>query len=96
MAAKTSKDGRDDSADGPLAADCADLDRAGEDVAQVSVPGTAGNIRGSPADSAAAPQVAGVAAAFRRLSPSGSGTRRNARSSGARPAPGRTGGPRRT
>ena len=65
MAAKASEDGRDDSTDDPLAADCADRDHAGEDAAQVSVPGTTGNSRRfPPVDSAAAPQVAGVAAAF--------------------------------
>ena len=65
MAAKTSEDGRDDSTDDPLAADCADRDHAGEDAAQVSVPGRTGNSRRfPPVDSAAAPQVAGVAAAF--------------------------------
>ena len=65
METNTPKDGRDDSADGPLAADCADLDRAGEDVAQMSVLGAARNIGGfPPADSTAAPQVAGVAAAL--------------------------------
>jgi hypothetical protein len=65
MAAKASEDGRDDSIDDPLAADCADRDHAGEDAAQVSVPGTTGNSRRfPPVDSAAASQVAGVAAAF--------------------------------
>ena len=65
MAAKTSQDGRDDSIDDPLAAECADRGHAGEDAAQVSVPGTTGNFRRfPPADSAAAPPVAGVAAAF--------------------------------
>jgi hypothetical protein len=65
MAAKTSQDGRDDSTDNPLAADCADRDHAGQDAAQVSVPGTTVNSRRfPPVDSAAAPQVAGVAAAF--------------------------------
>ena len=65
MAAKTSQDGRDDSTDDPLAANCADRDHAGEDAAQVSVPGTTGNSRRfPPVDPAAAPQVAGVAAAF--------------------------------
>ena len=65
MAAKTSQDGRDDSIDDPLAADCTDRDQAGQDAAQVSVPGTTGNARRfPPVDSAAAPRVAGVAAAF--------------------------------
>jgi hypothetical protein len=65
MAARTSEDGRDDSTDDPLAADCADRDHAGEDAAQVSVPGRTGiSRRFPPVDSAAAPQVAGVAAAF--------------------------------
>ena len=65
MAAKTSEDGRDDSTDDPLAADCADRDHAGEDAAQVSVPGRTGNSRRfPPVDPAAGPQVAGVAAAF--------------------------------
>jgi hypothetical protein len=65
MAAKTSEDGRDDSTDDPLAADCADRDQAGQDAAQVSVPGRTGNSRRfPPVDKAAAPQVAGVAAAF--------------------------------
>ena len=65
MAATTSGDGRDDSTDDPLAADCADRDHAGQDAAQVSVPGTTGNSRRfPPVDSAAAPPVAGVAVAF--------------------------------
>lgn len=65
MAAKTSQDGRDDSTDDPLAVGCADRDHAGQDAAQVSVPGTTGNSRRfPPVDSAAAPPVAGVAAAL--------------------------------
>ena len=65
MAAKTSEDGRDGSIDDPLAADCADRDHAGQDAAQVSVPGTTGNSRRfPPVDSVAAPPVAGVVAAF--------------------------------
>jgi hypothetical protein len=65
MAAKTSQDGRDDSTDDPLAAGCADRDHAGQDAAQVSVPGTTGNSRRfPPVDSAAVPPVAGVAAAL--------------------------------
>lgn len=65
MADKTSEDGRDGSTDDPLAADCANRDHAGEDAAQVSVPGRTGTSRRfPPVDSAAAPQVAGAAAAF--------------------------------
>jgi hypothetical protein len=65
MAAKTAEDGRDDSTDDPLAADCADRNHAGEDAAQVSVPGSTGNSpRFPPVDPAAASRVAGVAAAF--------------------------------
>lgn len=65
MAVKTSEDGRDDSTDDLLTAGCADHDDAGQDAAQVSVPGTAGNSRRFlPVEPAAAPQVAGVAAAF--------------------------------
>jgi hypothetical protein len=65
MAANTAEDGRDDSTDDPLAASCADREHAGEDAAQVSVPGTTVKSRRfPPVDSAAAPQVAGVAAAF--------------------------------
>ena len=65
MAAKTSPDDRDDSSDDPLAPDGAGRDHAGEDVAPVSVPGATGNSRRlPPVDPAAAPQVAGVAAAF--------------------------------
>ena len=65
MAPETSQDGRGDSTDDPLVADCADRDHAGEDAAQVSVPGPAGiSRRFGPVDPAAAPQVAGVAAAL--------------------------------
>jgi hypothetical protein len=65
MAASTSEDGRDDSTDGLLAADCAGRDHAGEDAAQMSVPGTTGNSRRfPPVDPATAPRVAGVAAAL--------------------------------
>ena len=65
MAAKTPEDGRDDRTDDPLASGCADRDHAGQDAAQVSVPGTTGSPRWfPPVDPAAAPQVAGVAAAF--------------------------------
>ena len=65
MAAKTSEDGRADGTDDPQAADRADRGHAGEDAAQVSVPGTTGlSGRFGPVDPAAAPQVAGVAAAL--------------------------------
>jgi hypothetical protein len=65
MAAKTSQDGRADGTDAPLAADCADRGHAGEDAPQVSVPGTTGlSRRSGPVDPAAAPRVAGVAAAL--------------------------------
>ena len=75
MADRTSGEGRDDGADDPLAADRAGHDRAGhdragrdqagEDATAVSVPGTTGNSRRfPPADPAAAPRVAGVAAAL--------------------------------
>jgi hypothetical protein len=65
MAAKTSRDGRGDNTDDPLAADCPDRDHAGQDAAQVSIPGTTGiSRRFGPVDPAAAPQIAGVAAAF--------------------------------
>jgi len=65
MAATTSDDGRADGTDDPLAADRADRGHAGEDAAQVSVPGTTGIPRRFPSvDPAAAPRVAGVAAAF--------------------------------
>ena len=54
MAAKASEDGRDDSTDDPLAAD---RDHAGEDAAQLSVPGRTGNSRRfPPVDSSAAPR----------------------------------------
>jgi len=65
MAASTSEDGRDDSADDLLAADYAGRDHAGEDAARVSVPGTTGTSRRfPPVDPATAPRVAGIAAAF--------------------------------
>ena len=65
MAPETSQDGRGDSTDDPLVADRADRDHAGEDAAQVSVPGPAGiSRRFGPVDPAAAPRVAGVAAAL--------------------------------
>jgi hypothetical protein len=65
MAATIAQDGRDDSTDDPLAADGADRDQAGQDAAQVSVPGTTGDPRRfPPVDPAAASRVAGVAAAF--------------------------------
>ena len=65
MVPKTSQDGRGDSTDDPLAADRADRDHAGADAAQVSVPGPTGiSRRFGPVDPAAAPQVAGVAAAL--------------------------------
>ena len=65
MAATIAQDGRDDSTDDPLAADGADRDQAGQDAAQVSVPGTTGGPRRfPPVDLAAASRVAGVAAAF--------------------------------
>jgi len=65
MAAETSQHGRADGTDDPLAADRADRGHAGEDAAQVSVPGTTGlSGRFGPVDPAAAPQVAGVAAAL--------------------------------
>jgi hypothetical protein len=65
MAVKTAEDGRHDGPDDPLAADCADRDHAGEDAAQVSVPGATGiSRRFPPVNPAAAPQVAGVAAAL--------------------------------
>jgi hypothetical protein len=64
-AARTSEDGRGDSMDDPLAADCAHRDHAEQDAVQVSVPGTTGDSRRfPPVDRAAAPQVAGVAAAL--------------------------------
>ena len=97
MAAKTSQDGRDDSTDDPLAAGCADRDHAGQDAAQVSVPGTTGNFRRfPPVDSAAAPPVAGVAAALA----SAIAIQRRNEAKRPRlqrwPAHCRTGGPRRT
>jgi hypothetical protein len=65
MAVKTSEDGCDDSTGDPLAVGCADRDHAGEDAAQVSVAATTGNSRRfAPVDPAAAPQVAGLAAAL--------------------------------
>jgi hypothetical protein len=65
MTARASEDGRDDRTDDPLAADCADGDHAGRDAAQLSVPGTTRNSRRlPPVDLAAAPRVAGVAAAL--------------------------------
>jgi hypothetical protein len=65
MAAKTSEDARDDGTDDPLAADCAGRDHAGQDAALVSVSGTTGNSRRfPPVDPAAAPPIAGVAAAL--------------------------------
>src|SRR5206468_11412094 len=44
-AARTSEDGRGDSMDDPLAADCAHRDHAEQDAAQVNVPGTTGDSR---------------------------------------------------
>src|SRR5437870_1786429 len=65
MAVSTAEDGRDDGTDDPLAADYPGRDHAGQEGAQVSVPGTTGISRRFPAvNPAAAPQVAGVAAAF--------------------------------
>jgi hypothetical protein len=65
MAARTSEDDRDDSTDDLVAADCADRDRAGQDAAQVSAAGRTGiSRRFPPVNPAAAPRVAGVAAAF--------------------------------
>ena len=65
MAARTSEDGRDDGTGDPLAPGRAGRDHAGEDAAQLSAAGTTGNPRRfRPADPAAAPQVAGVAAAL--------------------------------
>jgi hypothetical protein len=64
MADKTSEDGHDDSTGDPLAAGCADRGSAGPD-AQVSVPGTTRiSRRLPPVDPAAAPKVAGAAAAL--------------------------------
>ena len=65
MAASTAQDSRDDGTDDPLAASHADRDHAGQEDAQVSVPGpTAISRRFPPVNPAGAPQVAGVAAAF--------------------------------
>jgi hypothetical protein len=65
MAAKASPDDRGDSTDDLPATDRAYRDHAGGDVTQVSVPGTTGiSRRFGPVDPAAAPRVAGVAAAF--------------------------------
>jgi hypothetical protein len=65
MTVKTSEDRPDNSTDDPLAVGCADRDHAGEDAAQVRVSGTTGKSRRfPPVDPAAAPRVAGVAAAF--------------------------------
>ena len=65
MAASTAQDGRGDGTDDPLAAGYPDRDHAGEEGARVSVPGTtAVSRRFPPVNPAAAPQVAGVAAAF--------------------------------
>jgi hypothetical protein len=65
MAAKTSQDGHAEGTDDPLAADCADRGHAGEDAAQVGVPGTTGiSRRFGSVDPAAAPHLAGVAAAL--------------------------------
>ena len=65
MAANPAQDSRDGGTDDPLAAGYADRDHAGEEGAQVSVPGTAAvSRRFPPVNPAAAPQVAGVAAAF--------------------------------
>ena len=65
MAARTSEEGRDGSTDDALAAGRAGGDHAGEDATQVNAAGTTGNPRRfPPVDPAAAPQVAGVAAAL--------------------------------
>ena len=65
MAARTSEDGRDDGTGDPLAPGRAGRDHAGEDAAQLSAAGATGNPRRfRPVDPAAAPQVAGVAAAL--------------------------------
>ncbi len=65
MTVKTSEDRPDDSTDDPLAVGCVDRDHEGEDAAQVRVSGTTGKSRRfPPVDPAAAPRVAGVAAAF--------------------------------
>lgn len=65
MAASGAQDSRHDATDDPLVAGYADRDHAGEEGAQVSVPGPTAISRWSPpVNPAAAPQVAGVAAAF--------------------------------
>jgi hypothetical protein len=65
VAASTARDSRDDGTDDPLAAGDAGRDPAGQEDAQVSVPGTTAiSRRFPPVNPAAAPQVAGVAAAF--------------------------------
>ncbi len=65
MVVNTAEDGRDDGTDDPLAAGYPDRDHAGQEDAQVSVPSTTGISRRFPAvNPAAAPQVAGVTAAF--------------------------------
>jgi hypothetical protein len=65
MAATTAEDSRGDCTGDPLAAGYADRDHAGEEGAQLSVPGTTKvSRRLPPVNPAAAPQVAGVAAAF--------------------------------
>jgi hypothetical protein len=65
MAVSTAQDGRGGGTEDPLAAGCADRDHAGQGGAQVGIPGTTGISRRFPAvNPAAAPQVAGVAAAF--------------------------------
>jgi hypothetical protein len=65
MAASTAQDGRGDGTDDPLAAGYPDRNHAGEEGARVSVPGTTAiSRRFPPVNPAAAPQVAGVAAAF--------------------------------
>jgi hypothetical protein len=65
MAASSAQDSRHDGTDDPLAAGYADRDHAGQEGAQVSVPGPAAmSRRFPPVNPAAAPQVAGIAAAF--------------------------------
>jgi hypothetical protein len=65
MAASSAQDSRHDGTDDPLVTGYADRDYAGQEGAQVSVPGpTAISRRFPPVNPAAAPQVAGVAAAF--------------------------------
>src|SRR5690348_13586968 len=65
MAASGAQDSRHDATDDPLVAGHADRDYAGEQSAQVSAPGRAAISRWfPPVNPAAAPQVAGVAAAF--------------------------------